>query len=126
MKKSLIIVLFFFLGILGFLLASTLPQEQAKAGSSQNVSGWAWGETTGWISFNKTNCDLNPQCGPAGSDYGVNISPTTGVMSGYAWSENVGWISFNQSDLAGCPVGSCYAGFDSGANQFFGWAVYNA
>lgn len=58
-----------FLGFLGFAQAATL-------------TGSAWSETIGWISFN----------GPL---YGVVVDDTTGVFKGYAWSEHVGWINFN-------------------------------
>ncbi|MBI5153289.1 MAG: hypothetical protein HZA36_02410 [Parcubacteria group bacterium] len=61
-----------------------------------NVSGNAWSENIGWISFKNPN---------AGSSYGVNIHPLSGILSGYAWSEHIGWIDFNQA--AGCPKGTC-------------------
>lgn len=61
--------------------------EKIQAGSADNVSGWAWSENIGWISFNSTNTD-------AAIDYGVSIDTSTGDFSGYAWSENIGWISF--------------------------------
>jgi len=74
---------------------------EAKAGSADNVSGWAWSENIGWISFNCYN-DYNgdgileSHCTDAGypSNYGVKLDPSTGVFSGYAWSENIGWIDF--------------------------------
>ena len=75
----------------------------AEAGTSKNVSGYAWGENLGWVSFNSTN-DGSPV------SYGVNIDPTnratggTGNFSGYAWSENIGWISFNRVDTGTPPA----------------------
>lgn len=63
-----------------------------EAGISDNVSGWAWSENIGWISF---NCTDTASC--ATSDYGVNIDQLTGNFSGYAWSENIGWIDFAPS-----------------------------
>ena len=60
---------------------------KAKAGITDNVSGWAWSENIGWISFNNTT-------GGGTTNYGVNINSSTGVFSGYAWSENIGWIDF--------------------------------
>ncbi len=62
--------------------------NQAEAGAGENVSGWAWSETIGWISLNNTT-------GGEAVSYGAHIDPMTGNMSGYAWSENVGWIKFN-------------------------------
>jgi hypothetical protein len=99
MKKIIFLFsIFLFFGIIGV--------SQVKAGVNDNVFGWAWSETIGWISFNSTNCDSDgdgitdtgnySQC-PSGepiSDYGVHIAPD-GVFSGYAWSENIGWIKFD-------------------------------
>src|SRR4030065_362935 len=59
-----------------------------KAGSDDNIAGYAWSENIGWISF---NCINQGTC--ATSNYGVTIN-SGGDFSGYAWSENVGWINF--------------------------------
>ncbi len=93
----------------------------SQAGSAENVSGFAWSETIGWISFNSSNCDSDnngttdtgnfAQC-PTGlsvSSYGVNIDTGNGNLSGQAWSDTVGWISFDESDLSGCPQSPCKA-----------------
>ncbi|MCX5784001.1 MAG: PKD domain-containing protein [Elusimicrobia bacterium] len=100
-KKSLTLITLSFVFIFVF-----FPFKEAMAGTSQNVSGWAWSENIGWISFNGTNCDSDCNGGlctsngsagcPAGqyNDYGVNIDATKD-FSGYAWSENIGWIKFN-------------------------------
>ena len=53
------------------------------------LSGYAWNDEIGWISFNcynHGNCSL--------SDYQVSIL-SNGDFSGYAWNDAVGWISFN-------------------------------
>ena len=60
-----------------------------EAGTGDNVSGYAWSENIGWISFNCTNTG---SCGT--SNYGVDIDSETGLFSGYTWSENIGWIDF--------------------------------
>lgn len=88
--------------------------DTALAGSGDNLSGWAWSETIGWVSFNSTN-----QGG--GANYGVTVA-SNGRLSGYAWSENIGWITFNQSDLGGCPSGQCRADFNKDTGQVTGWA----
>ena len=95
--------------------------EYAMAATTDNVSGWAWSENIGWISFNCANYDTcqggtddglactGSNCGDGAcintcdnfSDYGVNIDPSTGGFSGYAWSDNVGWISFNRKTCSG-------------------------
>ena len=92
------------------------------AASSDNVHGWAWSDTVGWISFNCTEGGPNQNDVCSTSSYGVNIDPSTGEMSGYAWSDNVGWISFKQADLAGCPSGSCIAQVDLKTGAVTGWA----
>ncbi|MFA5042360.1 MAG: hypothetical protein WC507_02840 [Candidatus Paceibacterota bacterium] len=56
--------------------------------SNGNLSGWAWSENYGWISFSSSTDDSI-------YDYGVKVSTSTGEFDGYAWSENIGWISFN-------------------------------
>ncbi|MBI2625192.1 MAG: PKD domain-containing protein [Candidatus Nealsonbacteria bacterium] len=81
-----------------------------------NVSGWAWSENIGWISFNCLNQGV---C--ASSNYGVDIAPN-GDFSGYAWSENIGWITFNKSELQGCPSGACEAKVDKKTAVVSGWA----
>lgn len=104
---------FVFLAAFCFLAAGS-----AIAGSGDNVSGFAWSENIGWISFNNTS-------GGGTVDYGVNIA-ADGTMSGHAWSENIGWITFNEADLAGCPSGTCKAWIDttcpSGQCTVAGWA----
>jgi hypothetical protein len=55
-----------------------------------------------------------------GSNYGVSVDPTTGLMSGYAWNNKIGWISFNES--VGCPEGDCSPTLDLGTGRLEGWA----
>jgi len=85
-----------------------------NAGVTDNLSGWAWSENIGWISFNNTT-------GGGGTDYGVNIGGG-GVFSGYAWSENIGWITFEEGELIGCPTPPCRASLDFGTREVSGWA----
>jgi len=97
------------------LAASLVVNVSVEAGAGDNVSGFAWSENIGWISFNNAS-------GGGAINYGVNISPSTGIFSGYAWSDNIGWISFNSSDLTGCPSGTCQAQLDLQNGQVSGWA----
>lgn len=62
------------------------------------LSGWAWNDETGWISF---NCSDTSSC--ATSNYGVTID-SQGFFHGWAWSENIGWISFNCEDIPICTT----------------------
>ncbi|HVV38833.1 MAG TPA: hypothetical protein VHD31_00730 [Candidatus Paceibacterota bacterium] len=75
-----------------------VPNAHAQAATNAGtLTGYAWSENVGWLSF-------------SGSNYGVTVSPTDGnTLTGYAWSENVGWVSFTSSDLSGCPSGACSA-----------------
>jgi hypothetical protein len=63
--------------------------------TGDNVSGFAWSENVGWISFNSSDCDSNcagatcvsdgvpvgcPSAGTNFSNYGVNIDPVSGIF----------------------------------------------
>jgi hypothetical protein len=62
------------------------------------LSGWAWNDQIGWISF---NCSNTGTCGV--SNYKVVID-LNGYFTGWAWSENIGWISFNCADQGVCAT----------------------
>jgi len=64
-----------------------------------NLSGYAWNDAIGWISFDCHNSGGN--C--ASSNYQVKIN-STGRFTGYAWNDIIGWISFNCSDLSICDT----------------------
>ena len=110
------------LSIFIFLIASCFAADRllfnsgklANAAASDNVSGFAWSETIGWISFNNTS-------GGGATSYGVNIDSATGNFSGYAWSENIGWIWF--APAGPYPEAPAYsARLDTVSNQVTGWA----
>lgn len=66
----------------------------ASGDASGVLTGFAWNDTTGWISF---NCDQSSHGGSNGcatSNYKVSID-ASGNFSGYAWSDVAGWISFS-------------------------------
>jgi len=129
-NKKIIIISLVGILISGFLVWDYFNRiEKVRAGTSQNVSGWAWAELAGrgWISFNSTNCDVNGNgtyegtsegapaaCPSSGTvySYGVNIDPTSYELSGQAWSENLGWISFNRSET-GTPPDIPYNGTET-------------
>ena len=77
---------------------------KVSSDANGNLSGWAWSESFGWLSFSSSTDGSTV-------DYGVTVATTTtanyqaGEFDGYAWSENIGWISFN-----------CKTGGDSQAN----------
>lgn len=89
-----------------------------QAGTEHNLTGWAWSENVGWISFNSTN-----QGG--GANYGLNVASgciSDCAISGYAWSEHIGWISFNSGDVAGCPSSPCAPVLNRLSGEVSGWA----
>ncbi len=72
----------------------------SSADASGNLSGYAWNDNIGWISF----CGgLNTASCPGNISYGVSIDGS-GNFQGFAWNDTVGWISFN-CDNAG--AGNC-------------------
>lgn len=71
-----------------FILPVFRNPDMVMGSATDNVSGWAWSENIGWISFNCTD----DSC--VSFDYGVSIDDITGEFLGYAWSENIGWIDF--------------------------------
>lgn len=64
-----------------------------------NLSGYAWGENTGWVNFDPT--------------YG-GVSIVDGFFDGYAWSENYGWILFDCDTPGACVQTSWESVVDSG------------
>ncbi|MDO8585251.1 MAG: hypothetical protein Q7R85_04020 [bacterium] len=67
-----------------------------------NLSGWAWSDAIGWISFWCGNVSPG-DC--QSSNYQVTIDGA-GDFHGWAWNDAIGWISFN-----------CDHSGDGGANQ---------
>ena len=132
-KKVLGFFLLIALIVFGYFVFTVSKTDFAKAGSSENISGWAWSETIGWISFNSLNCDADedglsegspPDCPAAGlpvANYGVHVD-AVGLFSGYAWSDGIGWISFWAADLVGCPSGTCEARLNTTTFEVSGWA----
>lgn len=76
-------------------------------GATGELSGCAWNDTQGWVSFwcGDGNCDgsgsedASSTC--SNSDYRVTID-ANGTFSGYAWNDTEGWISFNCANNSSC------------------------
>lgn len=66
-----------------------------------NLSGWAWNDGIGWISFDGTTASSS-------YPYQVSINSSNGTFSGWAWNDIVGWISFNCSDADACGTSNFY------------------
>ncbi len=65
------------------------------------VTGWMWGENTGWINLHCQN-NYGPACaGSPGGNWGVS-NDKAGNLKGYAWGENVGWINFSCQNNGTC------------------------
>lgn len=83
-------------------------KDMVLAVASDNLSGFAWSDNIGWVSFNSSDCDADnngisdgtpagcPLAGTSIPNYGVNVG-IGGAMSGFAWSDNIGWIDFGPS-----------------------------
>ncbi len=69
-----------------------------------NLTGWAWSENFGWISF---NCETDNTCSLIDDDYKVTIDQDNGEFDGYAYSENIGWTSFNCKTGGVDPIDIC-------------------
>jgi len=64
---------------------------KAEVATNKYLTGYAWSENIGWISFATSTPNPN----------GVSID-SSGNISGYAWSDNIGWIEFGGlSDFVG-------------------------
>ncbi len=117
------------LSVLGgwFILGGgTIETQKVSAGSTDNLSGYAWSSNIGWASFNCTNPGEN--C--ATSNYGVRIDESQrysaggiGGFSGWAWSSNIGWISFNRGETSNPPSDDIGAG--SGPIAQVNWTTGN-
>jgi hypothetical protein len=76
--------------------ATTYSNWKVTNDGSGNLSGWAWNDQIGWISF---NChDTSDNC----SQSVYQVSVANGEFSGWAWNDLIGWISFNCSNNNTC------------------------
>ncbi|MBI4142849.1 hypothetical protein HY480_03180 [Candidatus Uhrbacteria bacterium] len=102
----------------------------ASAATTDNVHGWAWNDSAGWIAVDSENCaalnrdqDSDP-CARYGRSYGVNISET-GVLTGYAWTERAGWMCVGATcaeTTGAVPVGGWRARANAITKEVTGWA----
>lgn len=111
MKSSILALFLIAVGVFVYYQTPTL------AGSSDNISGYAWSSNIGWVSLNSAD--------EAGAiNYGVTAG-ANGALSGYAWASNIGWVSFNANELNGCPVTAvnptCAPKIDRASGAFSGW-----
>jgi len=113
-KKIITAVSLLFVLIFIFSLSQTKILEINAQAPAQELSGYAWSDTIGWISFatstngnNKVTVDSN------------------GNLNGFAWSDNIGWIKFgglaSTAGFTAFPSGSGTDAKLSGLN-LSGWA----
>ncbi|MDI6717893.1 MAG: hypothetical protein QMD86_02545 [Patescibacteria group bacterium] len=91
------------MGYIGFNCNST-PNGNICGGPAGNwkvsnisdgyLSGWAWNDAIGWISFDSVTATSS-------FPYQVIINQA-GDFSGYAWNDIIGWISFNCVNTGTC------------------------
>jgi len=107
-----------------FVLAVLIGSVMAPAAHAATaLTGWAWTDNFGWISFSSANS------GAGGGPYAVSLDKLSGAFSGYAWSDNAGWISFNSSDIPAACTGSRapQVNLTTGASSGYAYAmVYGA
>jgi hypothetical protein len=63
--------------------------------STGSLSGWAWNDAIGWISFDSVTATSS-------YSYQVTVDVASGDFSGWAWNDIIGWISFNCSNTGTC------------------------
>lgn len=84
------------------------------------LTGSAWGENIGFISFGDGSpANSTSYANINAADFGVNVNTTSGELSGFAWGENTGWINFSGGALASPPNP---ARLDTAASRFRGFA----
>jgi hypothetical protein len=91
--------------VLAVVSATTARPAPATAEGGPLLSGFAWSENIGWISFSAGNDHDPSRAGTQNSpvDYAVTVDAATGALSGYAWSSNIGWVKFG--GLSSFPSG---------------------
>ncbi len=85
-----------------------------------DMSGWAWSDGVGWVSF---SCETDAGLGTV-LDYGVDLEEVVEGeynLVGYAWSDTVGWIYFDPDGAyPGSPEHS--AKYFNDTRKIIGWA----
>lgn len=75
----------------------TCPMASSTTGT---LTGFAWNDTIGWISFNCDNSSHEGGTNQCPPNYEVTID-ANGDFLGCAWNDLVGWISFNNTGACG-------------------------
>lgn len=100
-------------------ICSSSNYKVSRDSVTGDLSGWAWSDSIGWISFCGNASAGSTWNGsswicPASPTYQVKVNPTTGIFTGWAWNDAVGWISFNCSDPGVCASSDYYVATSQG------------
>ena len=67
-----------------------------------SLSGYAWGENVGWITFDTSTLGANA----------ARYDDSTGRFHGYAWGENIGWLNLDDATHFVAVAPACPADLD--------------
>ncbi|KKT37866.1 MAG: hypothetical protein UW27_C0008G0001 [Parcubacteria group bacterium GW2011_GWA1_44_13] len=118
------------LGYTAYLVNPTTVAPTKVEAADTPLTGYAWSDTIGYISFSCTTCGAE--------NYAVTVDPDTGEFKGHAWSSDIdtapnpdqggiGWISFDRAVTGNPPAnpymltGGAIAKTDTSGNVT-GWA----
>jgi hypothetical protein len=106
-KKKVFVAFFGFIGSLLMVSAFFLFLTQTEAGSGYRLSGWAWSDNIGWISFNSIDCDADEDGFSDGIPVGCPgiLIPSAGGLVGH-WAFDTGAGGSTAQDSAGSNTGT--------------------
>ena len=127
-NKSLVTLIILFISLLFLSSGSVFASS-----SNGSLSGYAFGNNTGWINFGCSQCGVQvTDSGLTGygwsDNYGwIKLNPTNsgvannneGTLSGKAWGEGIGWINFSGVAIGSSGAFSGTASVDSGGTINF-------
>jgi len=99
----------------GDICASYSQPFKVNNDGAGNLSGWAWNDVIGWISFCGNGTDYSTWDGglgkwvcPSSTTYRVKVD--AGYFKDYAWNDIVGWFGFKCEDDPNVNQADCGAG----------------
>lgn len=60
----------------------------------RELTGYAWSDGIGWISF---NCSNHEKVKPCAHPYSVTYDDATHLLNGFAWNDDLGWLRFENN-----------------------------
>jgi len=107
--KISFVTLFFLVFV--FLVSQIDIAKTVAQSSATNLSGYAWSENIGWVSF-ASSTNANNVVSVGTDDY----------VTGYAWSENIGWVKFGGLSSFPSGGGTISDNAKISGNNLIGWA----